>query len=193
VEGAWLADSASVSRRNEAIVTLQSEYPSLEIWYTLPVLPSGLTLDGVAVIEDALSRGVDLAGVNVMTMDYGDSAAPDPDGQMGRYAIDAVTALHGQLGSAYVAAGESLSDSQLWSKVGATPMIGLNDVVTETFYLSDADELASFASERGMGMLSMWSVNRDHSCPDSQWVELTCSSSPDQKVDWEFMGRLSGR
>ena len=192
VEGTWVADSASISRRNQAIVTLQSEYPALEVWYTLPVNPSGLTPDGVAVIADALAQGVTLAGVNVMTMDYGDAAAPDPDGQMGQYAIDAVTALHSQLDAAYADAGIPMTDAQLWARTAATPMIGLNDVVTETFYLSDADQLTAFAADNGMGMLSMWSLNRDHPCPDSTWVQLTCSSSPDQKTDWEFMHRLRG-
>ena len=192
VEGAWLADDESVARRNAAVASLQAEYPGLEVWYTLPVLPSGLTPDGVAVLDDALARGVDIAGVNVMTMDYGDGAAPDPDGQMGQYAIDAVTALHAQLGQAYTDAGDPQPDAALWARTAATPMIGLNDVLTETFYLTDADQLAAFAAAQGMGMLSMWSVNRDHACPDSQYVELTCSSSPDQTADWEFMSALAG-
>ena len=125
-----------------------------------------------------------------MTMDYGDSAAPNPDGQMGAYAIDAVTALQQQLDTLYRDAGTPQSDEWLWARTAATPMIGLNDVITETFYLSDAAELSAFAHSRGMGMLSMWSVNRDHPCPDSSYVQLTCSSSPDQEDDWEFTRAL---
>lgn len=71
-------------------------------------------------------------------------------------------------------------------------MIGLNDVTTETFTLTDAAQLSSFAHTQGLGLLSMWSVNRDHACPDSTYVELTCSSSPDQEDDWEFMQALGG-
>ncbi len=196
VEGGWLADDASVQRRNLAITQLQAhaaaEGRALDVWFTLPVLPSGLTPDGVDLLADALRQGVEIAGVNVMTMDYGDSAAPNPDGRMGAYAIEAVTALHGQLDNLYDAAGTPLSDEQLWARTAATPMIGLNDVLTEIFYLSDAEDLASFARAEGMGMLSMWSTNRDHPCPESSYVQLTCSSSPDQTEDWEFTSVLGG-
>ena len=71
-------------------------------------------------------------------------------------------------------------------------MIGLNDVLTETFTLEDARELSDFARANGMAMLSMWSVNRDHPCPDSSVVQLTCSSSTDQDADWQFMAVLGG-
>ena len=36
-------------------------------------------------------------GVNIMAMDYGDSAAPNPQGHMGDYAIAAANSLFTQL------------------------------------------------------------------------------------------------
>ena len=188
VEGYWVADAASIERRALAAAALQAERAAeglpLSIWLTLPVLPTGLTPDGVAVVEAMRDAGVALAGVNIMTMDYGDGAAPDPDGQMGAYAIQALESLHGQLGVVYAA--EGLSDAALWARTGVTPMIGLNDVMTETFYLSDAEELLGFAQKKGVGQLSMWSMNRDHPCPDQTWVGLDCSSTPDQTSDYQF-------
>jgi hypothetical protein len=42
-------------------------------------------------------------------------------------------------------------------------LIGRNDVATETFYLNDATKILNFAqSTDWMGLLSMWSVNRDN-------------------------------
>ncbi len=41
------------------------------MWLTLPVSPNGLTADGLRVVDQMLSAGVDLAGVNGMTMDFG--------------------------------------------------------------------------------------------------------------------------
>jgi hypothetical protein len=73
-----------------------------------------------------------------MAMDYGDSAAPNPTGNMGTYAIQAGTSLFSQLQSVY---GASKTAAQLWSRVAVTPMIGLNDVVTETFDQSAATQL----------------------------------------------------
>jgi hypothetical protein len=190
IEGYWVEDTASVERRNTAIAQLQTRFAAasrpLAVWYTLPVLQSGLVPSGVALLDDALSRGVDVAGVNIMTMDYGDGAAPKTSGQMGEYAIDAAEALHGQLTTLYANHGIPATSEQLWAKVGMTPMIGLNDVVTETFDLTDMQQVTDFAALHDIGMLSMWSLNRDHPCPEASWVQLTCSSTADQSVDWEF-------
>ena len=41
------------------------------MWLTLPVAPGGLLADAVAVVDATLAAGVELGGVNVMTMDYG--------------------------------------------------------------------------------------------------------------------------
>ncbi|PRC48546.1 hypothetical protein C6A85_79295, partial [Mycobacterium sp. ITM-2017-0098] len=49
-----------------------------------------------------------------------------------------------------------------WSQVGVTPMIGVNDVLTEVFTVADAQALENFARAKGMGMLSMWSLTRDN-------------------------------
>ena len=186
VEGTWVADPTSIARRNQAIAQIQAQDPDFQVWFTLPVLPSGLTPDGVNLIEDALAAGVAITGVNLMTMDYGDQAAPNPDGQMAEYAMMALTSVHAQLAQAYTDAGQPKTDAALWAMLGATPMIGLNDVTTETFYLQDAQELLAWAQTKGLGLLSMWSVNRDHPCPMEQFVQLDCSSSPDQTMDWEF-------
>jgi chitinase len=190
VEGYWVADATSVQRRNAAIAGLQSSFAAagrpLAVWFTLPVLPSGLTAEGVALLDDALSQGVDIAGVNIMAMDYGDSAAPNPSGQMGEYAIQAAESLHTQLTALYAQHGAPRPADALWTQVGVTPMIGLNDVTTETFDLTDMQQLVDFADDRALGLLSMWSLNRDHPCPTSTHVELGCSSTADQGADYEF-------
>ena len=54
----------------------------------MPALPSGLTNDGIYVLENAKANGVRVDVVNVMAMDYGSWAAPNPDGRMGDYAIE---------------------------------------------------------------------------------------------------------
>ncbi|MCG8651863.1 MAG: Ig-like domain-containing protein, partial [Pirellulales bacterium] len=165
VEGAWVRDRESIDRRSLAIKNLQEtaaiEGRPLEVWYTLPVLPTGLTPDGVYVLQSALDAGVEIAGVNVMAMDYGDSAAPNPEGQMGRYAIDAGESLKSQLEVLYQNAGIARTDEQLYRMVGVTPMIGQNDVNTERFYQQDAQQLLDWAEDKNIGMLSMWSATRD--------------------------------
>ncbi len=162
IEGAAVAQRASVDRRNVAIAGLQQAAAAagrkLEVSYTLPVLPTGLTPDGVYVLQSAVQRGVNLDVVNIMAMDYGDSAAPSPQGRMGDYAIQAATNLFNQLKSVY---GSAKTDAQLWQMVGITPMIGLNDVTTEVFDQQEAREVLAFAEQLGIGRLSFWSLNRD--------------------------------
>jgi chitinase len=193
VEGFWVADhgvGGSVTRRSLAITQLQVDFAAagrpLEVWYTLPVLPSGLTADGIAVLDDGLTNGVEIDGVNVMTMDYGGGAAPNPQDMMGEYGIQAIQSLHAQLDTLYTQHGTPKTSAELWAMIGTTPMIGMNDVVSELFHLQDAQETLDFANQEQIGMISMWSLNRDHSCPNATWVQLDCSSIPDQTADWEF-------
>ncbi len=187
IEGAAVADHASIDRRSQALAALQKSAAAagkpLAVWFTLPVLPTGLTADGLHVVQSALKFGVQLAGVNGMAMDYGESAAPNPKGQMGTYAIDVANSLHDQLKSLY---GASLSDSQLWSMVGVTPMIGLNDDTNEVFTQADASQLAAFAVRKGVGRISMWDLNRDRQNASGalSYVDLNSSSLVQQPYDF---------
>jgi Cellulose binding domain/Glycosyl hydrolases family 18 len=169
IEGAALPDTAANTRRAQAIAQLQKSHSGLDVSFTLPVMPSGLTQDGVNLLTNAAKNGVDVSSVNVMAMDYGSSYT----GDMGQYAIDAATATQGQLKSAL-----GLSDAAAWKAVAVTPMIGVNDVNVETFTVADAEQLASFAASRHLGRLSMWSANRDRQCAGGAQgsASPTCSS-----------------
>lgn len=165
IEGAAVADTESIDRRSSVIRQLQINNPDLRVAFCLPVLPSGLTNDGLYVLESAIDAGVEIDVVNVMAMDYGDSAAPDPDGQMGAYAIQAAESTYAQM--------EALG---LDAKIGVTPMIGQNDVSTEIFYLTDASQLLSWAqSSSYVTLLSMWSVGRDNGDCDTGTLSSACS------------------
>jgi hypothetical protein len=62
--------------------------------------------------------------------------------------------------------------------VGVTPMIGVNDQTDEVLQLSDAQQLLTFAQQKGIGELSMWSSTRDKECPGGAEPSSspTCSS-----------------
>ena len=178
VEGAKLGDHVVGQRRAAAIRKLQLDRraagKSLAIWLTLPVSPSGLTEEGQATVGEMLSTGVDLAGVNAMTMDYGSSRA---DGQsMLDATTGALSATQGELKILYRRAGKELSNATVWSKIGATPMIGQNDVPGEVFGLDAARSLNEFALSHGLGRVSMWSLNRDVTCGPNQ-VDLKRASA----------------
>jgi hypothetical protein len=159
IEGTAITDKASIDRRSLALAGLQKANPGLSISFTLPVLPTGLDSNGLYVLKSALARGVGFSRVNIMAMDYGNYYAPNPAGKMGDYAIQAAQATAAQLAKLQ---GKATPDQATWSMIGVTPMIGVNDVRSEVFDVREAQELANFAKSQGLGLLSMWSVDRDH-------------------------------
>ncbi|MGX1270168.1 glycoside hydrolase family 18 protein [Streptomyces phaeoluteigriseus] len=168
VEGGALPNTAANTRRARAIATLQRQHPGLDVSFTLPVMPEGLTQDGVNLLADAKANGVRITTVNIMAMDYG----PAYSGDMGTYAEQAATATQAQVKSVL-----GLSDTAAWKTVAVTPMIGVNDVASEIFTVQDATQLAAFAEARGLGWLSMWSATRDKQCPSPKnTADATCSS-----------------
>ena len=185
VEGAAVANTAANARRDQALAALQARDPGLQVSFTLPVLPSGLTADGDAVLTGAAAAGVKLAAVNVMAMDYGDGAAPNPSGQLGTYAIDAATATDAQVASAL-----GISAAAAWPMIAVTPMIGVNDTSDEIFTVANAQQLASFAASKHLAWLSMWSAARDTPCGGGTqgFASPTCSSIA--STPGEFMRTL---
>ena len=173
IEGAAVDNTAANARRDQALAALQAQNPGLQVSFTLPVLPSGLTADGDAVLTGAAQAGVKISAVNVMAMDYGDGAAPNPSGQLGTFAIDAATATDAQVASAL-----GISADAAWSKVAVTPMIGVNDTSDEVFTVANAQQLAAFAASKHLAWLSMWSAARDTECPGGaqSFAQPTCSS-----------------
>lgn len=177
IEGTAGTDQETITRRWQALSQLQSDYAAagkpLDVSLTLPVLPSGLTPEGVGVVSAAAANGVHLSVVNVLAMDYGDWAAPSPAGKLGQFADQAAQSLHDQLRGVFPAA----SDAQLWAMVGITPMIGMNDTASEVFQISDAQAVQQFAAQHHIGRLAMWSLTRDKACAQSStWADPTCSS-----------------
>ncbi len=187
IEGAAVANNASIDRRNQALAALQQSAAgagrTLDISYTLPVLPTGLTANGLYVLQSAQKYGVKLSIVNVMAMDYGDSAAPNPKGQMGTYAIESATSLFNQLQGLY---GNTLSTAQLWHMVGVTPMIGVNDASDEVFDQAAAQQLLAFAEQKGIGEIAMWSLNRDQQDPSGALNYASSSSSSILQTPYQF-------
>lgn len=166
IEGDNLTNTATGERRAAAIAAVQaarrSSGDSLAVWLTLPASTSGLTEDGTTAVAQMLAAGVDLAGVNIMTMNFGQSI--DSGESMAAASERALTATHRQLSTLYKRTKTPLSDGTIWSKLGATPMIGQNDDATEVFGLQDATALNSWALKQGLGRMSMWSLNRDLTC-----------------------------
>jgi hypothetical protein len=165
VEGAQQGNITAVTNQAQAIAALQAQDAAaghpVQVSYTLPVLPTGLTADGLGVLQVAVNNGVNIGHVNIMAMDYGPGFDQSGNPGMGTYSIEAAQAVHTQLMQLY----PSISSQQAWSMIDVTPMIGVNDDPSEVFTLADAHQLTTFAQQNGLGGVSMWSANRDYLGP----------------------------
>lgn len=190
IEGEALADVASINRRSQAIAAVQQsrldDGDKLAVWLTLPVATTGLTPDGVAAVRSALDAGIELTGVNVMTMNYNDPTATK--GGMLRATTAALEATARQIADIYGEFGMSLDESERWGKLGATPMIGQNDIDGEVFTIEDARGLAAYAVKRGLARVSIWSINRDQPCGASfanvAVLSNTCSGAEQAPLEF---------
>ncbi|MFR0357223.1 cellulose binding domain-containing protein [Streptomyces sediminimaris] len=168
IEGAATADPASVARRSQALARLQQAHPGLRISLTLPVLPEGLTSDGLNVVRSARDAGVDVDVVNVMAMDY------YRDVDYGDAAVQAARSTFAQLKSLY----PGRTDAQVWGMVGVTPMLGQNDD-GHLYDQSDARQLVSFAQGEHLGELAFWEATRDrNACTGALYKCTNIPQSP---------------
>ena len=151
IEGAAEANTTGIDQTIQAMKDLKASNPGLVWSVTLPVLPSGLTNYGTALLQDAQNMGVTIPIVNIMTMDYYQGNI-----EMGQAAISAAQATLSQM--------KAVNSSYSYANLGITPMIGINDDGS-TFTLSDASTVASWAASNGVGRLAFWSVDRDQNCP----------------------------
>jgi chitinase len=110
-----------------------------------------------------------------MTMDYGGSKGTSSMKEATQLSLNSTWM---QLDALFKRAGTPKTEAEIWGMIGATPMIGQNDVPDEVFTVEDAQWLNDFAHRMGMGRISFWSANRDAQCgdtgPDSR-VSNTCS------------------
>ena len=167
LEAENLSDQSAMERRAVAIAQVQRAIKApgggpLPVWLTVPVTTDGLGADALRAVDIMLAHHVSLSGLNLMTMDMGSGTGPKPD--MLAWTKDALNAAHVQLASAFAAHGVKLNAAQIWDHMGATVMIGQNDVGNEVFTLDDAHGLVDFANTTGIDRISMWSLNRDYQC-----------------------------
>ena len=181
VEADSLTNTAGIQRRNEAVAETEhwARQHGLQVQfsYTIPTNPTGLTATGLAVLQNAKAEGAQFAVVNGMTFDYYFGTAQE----MGADSVSAAQAIEGQLQTLY----PHESSRQLWDQVGVTEMPGIDDFgPDETFTQADASTVLKFAEQHGLGLISIWALDRDNgSCPGLQG-QGQCSGVA--QPDWYF-------
>lgn len=152
IEKEALHDEASIHRRSRALAMVQRDNPGLRISLTLPVSPTGLTEQGMAVVRSAQEAGVVIDVVNVMTMHFG-----QPTSDVGKLAIQAAQATHEQLRTLH----PDRSDAELWRMLGVTALLGRSPITGEMFDRNAARVLVEFAEKVQLGMLAFWEMGLD--------------------------------
>lgn len=118
------------------------------------------------------SAGVKISRVNIMTMDYGYQISGKTFGDLAIMSSEKTLA---QLKPLLPGA----STSQLYGLIGITPMIGKNDDGV-VFQVSDASQVAAYAKQKGIAMLSFWAMQRDQVGTGSLGVYSGVNQSDDQ-------------
>jgi Glycosyl hydrolases family 18 len=186
VESNSLNNTAGIDRRNKALTQVEAwaagQGRTVQVQYTLPVEPAGLEANGLAVLQNAIANGTRVDVVNIMTFDYYDRKTTD----MGTAAISAAQGLFNQLHSLYPAK----TAAQLWAMEGNTILPGIDDYPkkTEVTYLTDAQKVLDFARANGLGLLSIWAIQRDNGgCPGSRGKNDRSGIVPNH---WDFSHML---
>jgi chitinase len=192
VEGPAALNSTVISRRAQAIAAVQRGRAAagkpLAVWLTLTVSPSGVEADGIAAIQQMLSAGAKIAGVNVLVFDYGPLAGHT----LLSASESALTSTATQLESLYRSHHIGTGHDGVWPDLGATIMEGRTDTAGQVWNLSDARALYAFAVAHHLGRLSEWSLGRDQACSGAPPQPSDSCSGVSQRP-LEFSENLLGR
>jgi chitinase len=181
VEDNSLTNTGGIARRNRAIKLVEDwaaeRDRTVQFVYTLPTNTTGLDPTGVHVLRSAVANDARVAIVNIMTFDYYDN-------QPHEMAADTKTAA-GHLIATLRQLYPRRSVEELWSMVGVTEMVGIDDFgPPEIFTQRDAAVVERWADEQGIAELSFWALQRDNGgCPGTAGSD-TCSGVVQSA--WQF-------
>ena len=181
VEADSLTNTAAIDRRNKAIALVQDwarkHHRTVQFVYTLPTFTTGLSAPGVALLQNAEQNHAHVSIVNIMTFDYYDNQPHE----MADDTVTAATGLVGQLKALH----PNASSRQLWSQVGVTEMVGIDDFgPAETFTTADAVQVKRWAAKQGIAELSFWALQRDNGGCVGTGGSNTCSGVAQET--WQF-------
>ncbi|MDB5886743.1 MAG: hypothetical protein JWR74_2914 [Polaromonas sp.] len=158
IEGSQLRNVEGTARRARVLARLQAKYPDLYVSISLPGWLLGFSPEGMNLLNTTVAAGVRIDMVNVMAQSFGlenlrTMVSPSTVGQA---SIMTFQAAAKQMTTVF----RNKTQAQLHAMMGVSPMIGKNDDGS-TFTLSDAQNVANFAKNNGIGMISYWSFQRD--------------------------------
>jgi len=164
--------SSKVRRRViEALALVRAAHPALEISITFPASEAGPEAQGLSLIADAASIGLQPSSWTIMPFDFG-AAKTD----MGHASVRAAEGLARDLSSAY-----AISEADAYEHAGISSMNGDTDEPAETVSLEDLHTMLAFARQQRLARLTFWAVNRDRPCGGGA-PEEECSGIPQEAL-----------
>ena len=151
----------------KAIKKVQDQ-TNVEIVLTIPIMPSGWTEKQIKIIKAYLDQGVKLDLINSMTMCYGDGVYENED--YGDASVRAIENSIKQMQEIWADYGSNLTEKQAYKKTGATVDIGYESDLYPIFTTEMTAKVVSHAKEKGYGMISYWSINRDAKMENNKGV-----------------------
>lgn len=142
----------------QAVSQAQTE-TGVAVSLTIPIMPYGWEEKQIKLIKAYLDAGVDICLINSMTMCYGAGLFSGED--YGDASVRAIENSIAQMQLIFSNYGINLTESQAYSKTGATVCLGYESSAYPTFTTTMAKKVANHAKEHNYGMLSYWSINRD--------------------------------
>ncbi|WP_338979253.1 hypothetical protein [Spiroplasma endosymbiont of Panzeria rudis] len=170
-------DSDHINEMKVLFTTLTKMKRNNQNWnfsVTLPVMPTGLVgRDIENVIKIALEiyqkadlKVEDLFTINIMAMDYGEIVGQEVIDKgltffdIAKQAIKSTANQYFELIKQYFPKSNLLL-TDVYQKLGITPMIGINDVNNNYFTLEDAKDLYNWAQTNKLANIRIWLLNRD--------------------------------
>ena len=182
IEGHQLHDVGGTQRRARVLARLQAKYPDLYVSFSLPGWLLGFSPEGMNLLNTTVAAGVRIDMVNVMAQSFGQQNIQTmvPSRTLG----EAVTMTFRSAANQMTSVFRNKSQGQLHAMMGMSPMIGKNDDGS-TFTLNDAQTVANFARDNGVGMISYWSFQRDRAQANNGFSNLNAYSGVAQS-DLQF-------
>ncbi len=166
VEQSQAETGAVNTLRAQALAAVQKSR-GIQVAFTVPADLNGIGSSVNGTLKAAISAGVAISHINLMTMDYGGQS------NMGAASLSSANGAHTQILSLI----PGTTSAAAWSMIGITPMIGQNDT-GEVFTLANAQTVATFAKANGVGLLSFWAIQRDQAGSGS-YADFSLAESSD--------------
>ncbi|MDB5742324.1 MAG: hypothetical protein JWR68_639, partial [Polaromonas sp.] len=146
------------ARRTRVLARLQAKYPDMQVSFTLPSWLRGFNAESMDLLRTTLAGGVRIDLVNVMAQSFGvenlrTMVVPSTVAQ-------AVVTSFQASAAQMVPLFPNKTQAQLHAMMGITPMSGINDDGA-VFTLADAQTVANFVKQNGIGFIGTWSFQRD--------------------------------